>query len=91
MLDSEGGTLPPDPGSGDGESSPYLQAVRAFQQMYETNVLKALTYVPGVSVAATVELTPELESTQEVKNYTDKNGVKRQDIVAFDSLDSKGE
>jgi flagellar M-ring protein FliF len=74
VYDVHGGLLlAEDSSTWDGEGNAYLSAMRAYQKMYETNVLKALAFVPNVRVAATVELTKELESTQETKDLTDKN------------------
>ncbi len=74
VYDSHGGTLLAQGTSDEGgESIVYLNAVRAYQTLFEANALKALKFVPGVSVAATVEVSKELESTEESKKYNDKN------------------
>src|SRR5207249_762748 len=73
VYDVTSGTLVTDDGNDVGESNAYLSTMRAYQKTYEGNVLKALTFVPNVHVAATVELSKELESSQETKDLTDKN------------------
>jgi flagellar M-ring protein FliF len=76
VYDVHSGTLLAEDSSiWEGEGNAYLSAMRAYQKMYESNVLKALAFVPNARVAATVELSKELESTQETKNLTDKNKV----------------
>ena len=49
---------------------PYAQRVKMWQEYYQSTILDALKYVPGVSVTANVELDPR-SKLQEEKTHVD--------------------
>ena len=62
--------------SGDGLSSaledPFVTRMREYQAMYEAQIHNALSYVPGVTVTANVELNKELSTKQESEKFDPK-------------------
>jgi flagellar M-ring protein FliF len=46
---------------GEGEDHKYLTVMRAHQKLIEETIQKALSYIPNVSVSASVELNPEVQ------------------------------
>jgi flagellar M-ring protein FliF len=53
---------------------PYAERVGYYQELYETTILKALSYVDGVTVTAHVELDRELRHHEE-KNHVDPKAI----------------
>lgn len=51
---------------------PYVARMREYQSMYEAQIHNALSYVPGVTVTASVELNKELHLRQEKDIYDPK-------------------
>ncbi len=72
---------------GDGEAQKYLSAMKAYQSWVESQVNRALSYVPGATVTANVELTKEIESTKENVGFDPKRSGETQ--VHEESVTSK--
>ncbi|MBS0208081.1 MAG: hypothetical protein JSS27_03920 [Planctomycetes bacterium] len=64
-------------GSGPGSASedPYLARVKEYQAMYEQMIAHALSYVPGATITAQVELDRELLHRTEKNTYDPKGSV----------------
>jgi flagellar M-ring protein FliF len=73
VQDAHGGAFLAEGHDDGSETTPYLSAMRGYQRLYENNVRTALAFVPNVQVTATVELSKELESSQEIDNVSEKN------------------
>ncbi len=62
--------------SGDGLASasedPFVTRMKEYQAMYEAQIHNALSYVPGVTVTANVELNKELSTKQEREMFDPK-------------------
>jgi flagellar M-ring protein FliF len=54
--------------------NPHLLAVKHYTELYESQMHKALRYIPGVTITALVELNPELEHREE-RNKVDPKTV----------------
>ncbi len=63
-----------DDATGAGSEHKYLSVMHAHQKLIEQNILRALQYVPGVTVSAHVELNPEVEGSKRDVRYDNKNG-----------------
>jgi flagellar M-ring protein FliF len=74
VVDLNGRTYSANSGDGPGSASedPFVSRTKEFQAMYETQIYSALTYVPGVTVTANVELNKELAVRQEKDSYDPK-------------------
>jgi flagellar M-ring protein FliF len=60
-------------GIGSASEDPYVARVREYQALFEARISAALSYVPGVTVTANVELNPELHHREEKDVYDPKN------------------
>jgi flagellar M-ring protein FliF len=58
--------------TGEGADHKYLAVMRAHRDSITSEVLKALSYVSGVTVAVNVELDPEIEGTRQNLGYDPK-------------------
>ena len=74
VVDLNGRTYSANSGDGPGSASddPFVSRTKEFQAMYEAQIYSALTYVPGVTVTANVELNKELLVRQEKDSYDPK-------------------
>ncbi|HEY5316235.1 MAG TPA: hypothetical protein VIK18_27145 [Pirellulales bacterium] len=74
VIDLNGRTYSGTNGDGLGSASedPFVAHTKEFQAMYEAQIYNALTYVPGVTVTANVELNKELTVRQEKDSYDPK-------------------
>lgn len=59
-------------GIGGAFDDPHLARMREYQATFESMILNALSYVPGVTVTASVELNKELHHRQEKDTYDPK-------------------
>jgi flagellar M-ring protein FliF len=74
VVDLNGRTYSGTYGDGLGSASedPFVSRTKEFQSLYEAQIYNALTYVPGVTVTANVELNKELLVRQEKDSYDPK-------------------
>ncbi|MBI1902289.1 MAG: hypothetical protein HYS13_14410 [Planctomycetia bacterium] len=57
---------------GDGEDHKYLTVMRAHQKLIEETIVKALSYIPNVTVSASVELNPEVQINRNNTTFDSK-------------------
>jgi flagellar M-ring protein FliF len=59
-------------GIGSALEDPYLARMKSYQTTYESQIMNALSYVPGITVTANVVLTKELRHREEKDTYDPK-------------------
>jgi flagellar M-ring protein FliF len=74
VIDLNGRTYSRRSGEGLGSASedPFVTRMKEYQAMYEAQIHNALSYVPGVTVTANVELNKELSTKQEKDMFDPK-------------------